>query len=102
LSDTRSSLKTQGVDVVGISPDAPAALNRFDGKYQLGFPLLSDEDHAVAEAYGVWGKKSMYGNTYMGIIRSSFLIDESGKIAELWYKVSPAKTVPNALKALNK
>jgi len=102
LKHARNSLTAQDVDIVGISPDASAAQLKFDKKYKLGFPLLSDEDHVVAKAYGVWGEKSMYGNTYMGIIRSSFLVDETGKISETWYKVSPANTVPNALKALNK
>ena len=84
--------------VVGISPDKPAALARFDTKYGLGFPLLSDTDHAVAEAYGVWGEKKNYGRTYLGIIRSAFLVDEQGRIEEAWYKISPADT-PTKLKA---
>ena len=78
--------------IVGISPDPPAKQQKFDDKYSLGFPLLSDVDHAVAEAYGVWGEKKNYGRTYMGIIRSAFLIDEKGKIAEAWYKISPKDT----------
>ena len=86
--------------VLGISPDKPAALAKFDTKYGLGFPLLSDPDHAVAEAYGVWTEKSMYGRTYMGILRSSFLIDEKGKVAEAWYKVSPKDTAGNLLESL--
>ena len=84
--------------VVGISPDKPAALARFDTKYGLGFPLLSDPDHAVAEAYEVWGEKKNYGRTYMGIIRSAFLVDEDGRIEQAWYKISPADT-PTKLKA---
>ena len=79
--------------VVGISPDKPTKQLKFDEKYTLGFPLLADEDHTVADAYGVWGERSMYGRKYMGIIRSSFLIDEKGKIVEAWYKVSPKDTV---------
>ena len=86
--------------IVGISPDAPAKQAKFDQKYGLGFPLLADEDHAVAEAYGVWGEKSMYGKKYWGIVRSAFLIDEKGKVAEAWYKVSPADTPKNLLSAL--
>jgi peroxiredoxin Q/BCP len=66
----------------------------------LGFPLLADEDHAVAEAYGVWTEKSMYGRKYMGIERSAFLIDEKGKLADVWYKVSPKDTPKNLLEAL--
>jgi peroxiredoxin Q/BCP len=84
--------------VLGVSPDKPAALERFDTKYGLGFPLLSDPDHAVAEAYEVWGEKKNYGRTYMGIIRSAFLVDEEGRIEQAWYKISPADT-PTKLKA---
>jgi peroxiredoxin Q/BCP len=86
--------------VVGISPDKPARQARFDEKYGLGFPLLADEDHAVAEAYGVWTEKSMYGRRYMGILRSAFLIDEKGDLVGVWYKVSPADTPKNLLAAL--
>src|SRR3984957_10048056 len=71
--------------VVGISPDPPAKQAKFDQKYGLGFPLLADEDHAVAEAYGVWTEKSMYGRKYMGIERSAFLIDEKGNLEQVWY-----------------
>jgi thioredoxin-dependent peroxiredoxin len=86
--------------VLGISPDKPAKQKRFDDKYSLGFPLLADEDHSVAEAYGAWGEKSMYGRTYMGIIRSAFLVDEAGLVAEAWPKISPKDTPKNLLKAL--
>ena len=78
--------------IIGISPDAPAKQKKFDDKYSLGFPLLADTEHAAAEAYGVWGEKKNYGRTYMGIIRSAFLIDEKGKIAQAWYKISPKDT----------
>jgi thioredoxin-dependent peroxiredoxin len=86
--------------VIGISPDKPEKQKRFDDKYGLGFPLLADEDHAVAENYGAWGEKSMYGKKYLGIIRSAFLIDEGGKVAEAWPKISPKDTPKNLLKAL--
>jgi peroxiredoxin Q/BCP len=86
--------------VVGISPDNPAKQAKFDQKYGLGFPLLADEDHAVAEAYGVWGEKSLYGRKFMGIVRSAFLVDEKGKLAEVWYKISPKDTPKNLLAAL--
>ena len=86
--------------VVGISPDAPAKQAKFDEKYGLGFPLLSDEDHAVAEAYGAWAEKSMYGKTYMGIIRSAFLVDETGKIEQAWPKISPKDTPTKLLQSL--
>ncbi len=100
VSESLKALKKLNVVAIGMSPDRPEAQAKFDKKYGLGFPLLSDEDHAVAEAFGVWGEKSMYGREYMGIIRSSFLVDEKGKIEHAWYKVSPADTVPKVLKAL--
>lgn len=86
--------------VLGISPDNPSKQLKFAEKYGLGFPLLSDPEHTVAEAFGVWKEKSMYGKQYMGIERSAFLIDEQGKVAEAWYKVSPADTPKNLLAAL--
>jgi peroxiredoxin Q/BCP len=86
--------------VVGISPDKPSKQLKFAEKYGLGFPLLSDPDHAVAEAFGVWKEKSMYGRTYMGIERSAFLVDEDGAVAEAWYKISPADTPKNLLAAV--
>ena len=86
--------------IIGISPDKPAKLEKFDTKYGLGFPLLSDEDHAVAEAFDVWAEKSMYGKKYMGIVRSAFLVDEKGTIEQAWYKVSPKDTPTNLTKAL--
>jgi thioredoxin-dependent peroxiredoxin len=87
--------------IVGVSPDKPAKLRKFDDKYHLGFTLLSDEDHAVAEAYGVWVEKSMYGKKYTGVQRSAFLIDENGKVAQAWPKISPADTPKNLLAALD-
>jgi peroxiredoxin Q/BCP len=89
-----------GTAVFGISPDKPSALHRFAEKYTLGFPLLADVDHSVAEAYGVWAEKSMYGRKYMGIVRSAFLIDEDGKIEQAWYKISPKDTPLELKKAL--
>jgi len=100
VRDARRDFDKKGVAVIGVSPDKPSAQKKFDEKYTLGFPLLADTEHVMAEAYGVWGEKSMYGKKYFGIIRSSFLIDEKGRIAGAWYKVSPADTVPSALSAL--
>jgi peroxiredoxin Q/BCP len=100
IRDARTELEELGVVAVGISPDKPGAQKKFDGKYGLGFPLLSDPVHIAAQAYGVWGEKSMYGKKMMGIIRSSFLIDENGKILGAWYKVKPENTVPLAQEAL--
>ena len=100
VRDAAPDFGNLGIAAVGISPDMPDKQKKFDGKYGLGFPLLSDPDHAVALTYGVWGKKSMYGKEYEGIIRSSFLIDEAGNVVQAWYKVSPKDTVPKALEAL--
>jgi peroxiredoxin Q/BCP len=86
--------------VLGISPDGPDRQARFDTKYELGFPLLSDPDHRVAEAYGVWGEKKMYGKSYMGIIRSAFLVALDGSIEQAWFKISPKDTPVKLLKAL--
>ena len=86
--------------IVGISPDKPAKLARFDEKYGLGFTLLSDPDHVTAEAYGVWGEKRMYGRTYFGVTRSAFLVDGSGVLAEAWPKISPKDTPLKLLDAV--
>ncbi len=99
VRDASAELAKAGIAAVGISPDAPNALVHFAGKYQLGFPLLSDPDHTVAEAYGAWGEKTLYGRKSMGVIRSAFLVDERGRIVDAWYKVKPEDTVPNALAA---
>ena len=100
LRDHRQDLAGLGLDVVGISRDAPPKQLAFDQKYHLGFPLLADEDHAVAEAYGTWVERERNGRTSMGILRSSFLIDEHGRIERAWYRVKPEDTVPNAVGAL--
>jgi len=100
LRDHRQDLAGLGLDVVGISPDAPPKQLAFDQKYHLGFPLLADEDHSVAEAYGTWVERERNGRTYLGILRSSFLIDEQGRIERTWYRVKPEDTVPNAVGAL--
>jgi len=100
VRDALEELAGRGVAAVGISPDEQKDQKKFDDKHALGFPLLCDEDHSVADSYGVWGEKSMYGKKFMGIIRSSFLIDEGGRIIDAWYKVSPKDTVPKALDVL--
>jgi peroxiredoxin Q/BCP len=86
--------------ILGVSPDKPAALARFRDKYSLNFDLLSDIDHSVAEAYDVWQEKKNYGKTYMGIVRSAFLIGADGKIRNAWYKISPKDTPTRLLEAL--
>lgn len=100
VRDAMPDLSKLGIAAVGVSPDKPDKQKKFAQKYALSFPLLSDQDHAVAEAWGAWGEKSMYGKKYEGIIRSAFLIDEEGAVIQAWYKVSPQDTVPGALAAL--
>lgn len=100
VSDAKLQFAELNVSAVGISPDVPESQKKFDDKFELGFPLLSDPDHKVATAYGVWVERNMYGKKYMGIKRSSFLIDENGKLEAIWYNVKPEATVPNVLKTL--
>ena len=101
MRDALKELKGKNIAVLGISPDKPETQKKFDDKHNLSFSLLSDQDHKIAEAYGVWGEKKMYGKTFMGIIRSSFLIDENGNIENAWYKISPKNTIPELLKVLD-
>ena len=100
VSAARQELKKLGAEAIGISPDPPDKQMNFDLKYKLGFQLLSDPDHKTAKAYGAWGEKSMYGKKFEGIVRSSFLVDEKGKIVQAWYKVKPEDTIPLALETL--
>lgn len=85
--DSLASLTSHGYAVLGISPDSVKALDTFTENQELTFPLLSDEDHAVAEAYGAWGEKKNYGKTYVGLIRSTLVIDEKGMIEVAQYNV---------------
>ena len=96
IRDAREELRDLDLAVVGISPDEPARQQKFDEKYGLTFPLLADPDHRVAEAYGAWGAKTLYGKKSLGVIRSSILIDAAGKIVAAWYGVKPEDTVPKA------
>lgn len=87
IRDNINSLKSAGYTVLGISPDAPSKLLKFKDKESLNFDLLSDPDNSVQQAYGAYGEKSMYGKTYMGTIRSTFVVDESGKLSHAFYNV---------------
>lgn len=89
LQETLSEITVRGAVVLGVSPDSLQSHEKFRDKYGLTFPLLSDENHQVAEAYGVWKEKSMYGRKYWGIERSTFIIDEDGMILDAWRKVRP-------------
>jgi thioredoxin-dependent peroxiredoxin len=87
--DEWSRFRERNAVVVGVSPDSTTAQSKFQSRYSLPFPLIADADHKVAESYGVWGEKSMYGRTYMGVNRTTFLIDEEGRVARVWEKVKP-------------
>ncbi len=87
LRDNINSLKSLGYSVLGISPDEPKKLKRFQEKESLNFELLSDPDNAIQQAYGAYGKKSMYGKEYMGTIRSTFVVDEKGNLSHVFYNV---------------
>ena len=93
-------VETQAARVIGISPDSVADVKKFHDKFDLNFTLLADADHAVAEAYGVWGEKSMYGKKYMGVQRATFIVDGDGKIAKVFPKVSPKTHDEVVLEAL--
>lgn len=100
LRDALPELRDLDAAVVGISPDEPEAQRRFDEKYGLGFTLLSDPGHEVAERYEAWGERSLYGRTFEGIIRSAFVIDEEGRVVAAFPKISPKDTVPSVKAAL--
>jgi len=90
VRDHRADYERSGAVVLGVSPDPVKKVAKFDDKYGLGFPLLADEDHAVAEAYGVWVEKSMYGRKYMGNERTTFVIGPDGTIEQVFRSVKPA------------
>ena len=100
IRDRGDEYAKAGVKVIGVSPDEPEAIKKFDDKYGLGFTLLGDVDHKVAEKYGAWGEKSMYGKKYMGMLRSTFIIDAKGKVSRVFPKVQPKKHDALVLKAL--
>ncbi len=100
VRDRGAEYRAAGARVIGVSPDEVGALEKFAGKYDLDFALLADADHAVAEAYGTWVEKSMYGKKYMGVQRATFIIDPEGAIAKVFPKVSPKKHDDLVLRAL--
>ncbi|MGC1851038.1 MAG: thioredoxin-dependent thiol peroxidase [Solirubrobacterales bacterium] len=100
VRDRGAEYAAAGARVIGVSPDEVGAVKKFAEKFDLDFTLLADADHAVAEAYGTWAEKSMYGKKYMGVQRTTFLIDPAGKIAKAFPKVSPKTHDDVVLKAL--
>ena len=100
VRDHRAEYERAGAKVLGVSPDPVAAIRKFAGKYNLDFELLADEDHEVAELYGVWGEKKLYGKTYLGVQRATFVIDPDGTVARVFPKVSPKTHDELVLEAL--
>jgi len=98
--DNYPVIEEKNAVVLGVSPDDEKSHQSFKSKYDLPFTLLVDADHKVAETYGAWGERSNYGKTYMGIIRSHFIIDEAGKLADVQVQVSPTDSVERAMAAL--
>jgi len=97
--DAFSTFKKKGINVLGVSPDSEASHKKFAAKYSLPFTLLADPDREIAEAYGVWGEKKFMGRTYMGVHRTTFLIDEKGKIKKVFEKVKPEDHASEVLEA---
>ncbi|HEY7932623.1 MAG TPA: thioredoxin-dependent thiol peroxidase [Solirubrobacteraceae bacterium] len=102
VRDRRADYADVGAVVLGISPDTVAKVKKFHDKQALNFPLLADEGHAVADTYGVWAEKSMYGKTYFGNERTTFIVDSEGKVAEVLRQVKPAEHDELVLKALER
>jgi peroxiredoxin Q/BCP len=100
IRDQIPHIEEKNAVVLGVSPDPVSSHKKFKEKYGLNFPLLADTEKEVAQAYGVWKEKSMYGRSYMGIERSTFIIDEQGRIQEAWAKVKPAEHARHVLEAL--
>ncbi len=98
--DSWKAVQRAGAVVLGVSPDSATSHGKFKKKYDLPFPLLADTDHAVAEAYGVWGEKSMYGRKYFGILRTTFVIDAKGIVGRVFEKVKPKGHAGDVLAAL--
>jgi thioredoxin-dependent peroxiredoxin len=101
VRDHQADYAAVSAPVLGISPDPVAKVKKFHEKYDLNFPLLADEDHAVAEAYGVWAEKSMYGKTYWGVQRTTFVVDPGGRVARVLRNVKPATHDEQVLSALS-
>jgi peroxiredoxin Q/BCP len=97
--DAFAKFKKQGINVLGVSPDSEASHKKFVTKYKLPFTLLADTDRSIAEAYGVWGEKKFMGRKYMGVHRTTFLIDEKGKIKKIFEKVKPEDHASEVLEA---
>ncbi|HVY15967.1 MAG TPA: thioredoxin-dependent thiol peroxidase [Rhodopila sp.] len=100
FQESLPNFASAGINVIGVSPDKMKPIEKFAEKYKLTFPLASDESHAVAEKYGTWVEKSMYGRKYMGMERSTFLIDSNGKVLRVWRKVSVTGHADDVMKVV--
>lgn len=98
--DDYSAYQEAGVTILGVSPDSPKSHARFKEKFQLPFSLLADEDHRVCEAYGVWGQKKFMGKDYMGVLRTTFIIDPEGRVKKVFENVKPAEHSVEVLAAV--
>ena len=102
LRDNYGLLKNKGIEVIGISPDTVEKHKKFETKYDLPFTLIADPDHTIIEKYGVWGEKQMYGKKYMGILRTTFLIDKNGVIQKIFHKPKAKQQAEEVLEAMGK
>ena len=101
LNDNYEAWLAKGYEVVGVSPDSVASHKKFADKFKFGFNLIADTEKEMLQAYGVWGEKSMYGKKYMGVLRTTFIIDENGIIEEIFEKVDTANHTDQIIKALD-
>jgi len=102
VRDNLPNIEAKDTVILGVSPDSLKSHDKFIEKYDLNFPLLSDQEHKVAEAYGAWGEKKMYGKTYMGMIRKTFVIGKDGKLEHVFHKVKAAGHGEEILSLLEK
>lgn len=102
LRDGEEALKKRGYRIVGVSPDSERSHQNFCAKHDLNFTLLADTDHSICEAFGVWAEKSMYGRKYMGVVRTTFLLDEEGRITHIFNKVKTAEHYQQIVNELDK
>ncbi|AHF16043.1 thioredoxin-dependent thiol peroxidase [Niabella soli] len=102
LRDNYALLKKEGLKIIGISPDAVAKHKKFEQKFSLPFPLIADPQHTIIDKYGVWGEKQMFGNKYMGLHRTTFVIDDKGIIQKIFLKPKSAKHAEEIIKSLKR
>ena len=102
LRDGKAELAERGYRIIGVSPDSERSHQNFCAKHDLNFTLLADTDHSICEAFGVWAEKSMYGRKYMGVVRTTFLLDEEGRITHIFNKVKTAEHYQQIVNELDK